>query len=205
MVRDIPFWGASKNMGCDLRRCNSFTLFNLFDIHCSRSFSHHDKISTRVVCVNSKHPRSLFLNRVAKLSFIVSLKQDPELKASGGRPLPKLRGRCLLLGHNDHFFTGAFFHQVLSHELKAIREACIKLEVGYQPGITFIVVQKRHHTRLFCQDGQDKVGGCQTNELRSEKKDKRKTEASIVHVSFTIFQSCLNTGLNNTIILHMRC
>lgn len=50
------------------------------------------------------------------------------------------------------------FRQVLSHELKAIREACIKLEVGYQPGITFIVVQKRHHTRLFCQDGQDKCG-----------------------------------------------
>ena len=191
MVRDIPFWGASKNMGCDLRRCNSFTLFNLFDIHCSRSFSHHDKISTRVVCVNSKHPRSLFLNRVAKLSFIVSLKHDAGLKASGGRPLPKLRGRCLLLGHNDHFFTGAFFHQVLSHELKAIREACIKLEVGYQPGITFIVVQKRHHTRLFCQDGQDKVGGCQTNELRSEKRTNGKQKHLLSTYLLLFFKAAL--------------
>ena len=34
------------------------------------------------------------------------------------------------------------------HELTAIREACIKLEPDYKPGITFIVVQKRHHTRL---------------------------------------------------------
>ena len=42
--------------------------------------------------------------------------------------------------------------QVLAHELRAVREACMKLEVGYQPGITFIVVQKRHHTRLFCAD-----------------------------------------------------
>ena len=191
MVRDIPFWGASKNMGCDLRRCNSFTLFNLFDIHCSRSFSHHDKISTRVVCVNSKHPRSLFLDRVAKLSFIVSLKHDAGLKASGGRPLPKLRGRCLLLGHNDHFFTGAFFHQVLSHELKAIREACIKLEVGYQPGITFIVVQKRHHTRLFCQDGQDKVGGCQTNELRSEKRTNGKQKHLLSAYLLLFFKAAL--------------
>ena len=33
------------------------------------------------------------------------------------------------------------------HELTAIREACIKLEPDYKPGITFIVVQKRHHTR----------------------------------------------------------
>ena len=149
------------------------------------------KISTRVVCVNSKHPRSLFLNRVAKLSFIVSLKRDPELKASGGRPLPKLRGRCLLLGHNDHFFTGAFFHQVLSHELKAIREACIKLEVGYQPGITFIVVQKRHHTRLFCQDGQDKVGGCQTNELRSEKRTNGKQKHLLSTYLLLFFEAAL--------------
>ena len=39
------------------------------------------------------------------------------------------------------------FQTVLSHELRAIREACIKLEPQYQPGISFIVVQKRHHTR----------------------------------------------------------
>ena len=48
--------------------------------------------------------------------------------------------------------------QVLSFELRAIREACMKLEVGYQPGITFVVVQKRHHTRLFCGDRKDQIG-----------------------------------------------
>ncbi len=48
--------------------------------------------------------------------------------------------------------------QILSFELRAIREACMKLEMGYQPGITFIVVQKRHHTRLFCADKKDQVG-----------------------------------------------
>jgi len=47
--------------------------------------------------------------------------------------------------------------QVLVHELRAIREACMNLEMGYQPGITFIVVQKRHHTRLFCADKKDQV------------------------------------------------
>ncbi|XP_033727116.1 protein argonaute-2-like isoform X9 [Pecten maximus] len=50
------------------------------------------------------------------------------------------------------------FAQVLSHELRAVREACMKLELGYQPGITFIVVQKRHHTRLFCADRKDQIG-----------------------------------------------
>uniref|UniRef100_A0A3B3R1V0 Piwi domain-containing protein n=1 Tax=Paramormyrops kingsleyae TaxID=1676925 RepID=A0A3B3R1V0_9TELE len=39
--------------------------------------------------------------------------------------------------------------QILHYELLAIRDACIKLEKDYQPGITYIVVQKRHHTRLF--------------------------------------------------------
>ncbi|XP_034314005.1 protein argonaute-2-like isoform X3 [Crassostrea angulata] len=50
------------------------------------------------------------------------------------------------------------FQQVLQHELRAVREACMKLELGYQPGITFIVVQKRHHTRLFCADRKDQIG-----------------------------------------------
>uniref|UniRef100_A0A2I3GHI1 Argonaute RISC catalytic component 2 n=1 Tax=Nomascus leucogenys TaxID=61853 RepID=A0A2I3GHI1_NOMLE len=52
------------------------------------------------------------------------------------------------------------FQQVLHHELLAIREACIKLEKDYQPGITFIVVQKRHHTRLFCTDKNERPSPC---------------------------------------------
>ncbi|KAL3320560.1 argonaute 1 [Cichlidogyrus casuarinus] len=47
------------------------------------------------------------------------------------------------------------FTNVLNFELRAIREACLKLELAYQPGITFIVVQKRHHTRLFCANDTD--------------------------------------------------
>lgn len=50
------------------------------------------------------------------------------------------------------------FMQLLQHELTAIREACIKLEADYKPGITFIVVQKRHHTRLFCADKKEQSG-----------------------------------------------
>lgn len=55
------------------------------------------------------------------------------------------------------------FLQILHYELLAIRDACIKLEKDYQPGITYIVVQKRHHTRLFCADKNERVSaaGCQ--------------------------------------------
>ncbi|CAK7332085.1 unnamed protein product [Dovyalis caffra] len=44
------------------------------------------------------------------------------------------------------------FSQVLLHEMQAIREACSTLEEGYCPRVTFVVVQKRHHTRFFPAD-----------------------------------------------------
>ncbi|KAF2299119.1 hypothetical protein GH714_030710 [Hevea brasiliensis] len=40
------------------------------------------------------------------------------------------------------------FYKVLQEELQAIQEACSRFP-GYRPLITFAVVQKRHHTRLF--------------------------------------------------------
>ncbi|XP_052762994.1 protein argonaute-2-like isoform X3 [Mya arenaria] len=65
-----------------------------------------------------------------------------------------------IIFYRDGVSEGQFqsVSRVLSHELRAIREACMKLEADYQPGITFIVVQKRHHTRLFCADRKDQIG-----------------------------------------------
>ncbi|KAG9133037.1 hypothetical protein Leryth_023726 [Lithospermum erythrorhizon] len=40
------------------------------------------------------------------------------------------------------------FQKVVQEELQAIRAACLKFP-GYKPPITFAVVQKRHHTRVF--------------------------------------------------------
>lgn len=45
------------------------------------------------------------------------------------------------------------FYKILQDELQAIRAACSRFP-GYKPPITFAVVQKRHHTRLF-PDGSD--------------------------------------------------
>ena len=56
-----------------------------------------------------------------------------------------------IIMYRDGVSEGQFM-PVLQHELTAIREACIKLEPDYKPGITFIVVQKRHHTRFFPAD-----------------------------------------------------
>lgn len=56
---------------------------------------------------------------------------------------------------NQHFVC--LLYQVAWPELIAIRKACISLEEDYRPGITYIVVQKRHHTRLFCSDKAERV------------------------------------------------
>ncbi|GLJ44154.1 hypothetical protein SUGI_0921230 [Cryptomeria japonica] len=48
------------------------------------------------------------------------------------------------------------FYQVLLYELDAIRKACASLEPNYQPPVTFVVVQKRHHTRLFANNHKNR-------------------------------------------------
>ncbi|KAJ4834119.1 Protein argonaute 7 [Turnera subulata] len=56
------------------------------------------------------------------------------------------------------------FQKVLQEELQAIREACSRFP-GYRPPITFAVVQKRHHTRLFpCETDQT----CGQNQSQDE-------------------------------------
>ncbi|XP_071723642.1 protein argonaute PNH1-like [Rutidosis leptorrhynchoides] len=48
------------------------------------------------------------------------------------------------------------FSQVLQYEKSAIRDACRSLQPGYLPPITFVVVQKGHHTRFFPANHNDK-------------------------------------------------
>ena len=47
--------------------------------------------------------------------------------------------------------------QVLENELQALQKACEELGHDYRPGITFVVVQKRHRVRFFPVDDRDKV------------------------------------------------
>ncbi|KAI0990300.1 hypothetical protein GJ496_004363 [Pomphorhynchus laevis] len=48
--------------------------------------------------------------------------------------------------------------KIFEYELMAIREACVSIEASYQPGITYVAVQKRHHTRFFCVNPNDQSG-----------------------------------------------
>ncbi|KAG5459268.1 MAG: Piwi domain-containing protein [Olpidium bornovanus] len=66
-----------------------------------------------------------------------------------------------ILFYRDGVSEGQF-STVLENEMKAIQAACAELEPGYRPKITWIVVQKRHHTRFFPLNKQqaDRSGNC---------------------------------------------
>ncbi|XP_014259236.1 protein argonaute-2-like isoform X1 [Cimex lectularius] len=53
-----------------------------------------------------------------------------------------------ILFYRDGVSEGQF-KKVIDEEVLAIRRACKKLSKEYEPLITFLVVQKRHHTRFF--------------------------------------------------------
>jgi eukaryotic translation initiation factor 2C len=62
------------------------------------------------------------------------------------------------LGLTVHFITTTFMLQVLNSEVHAIRRACASLDQTYKPLVTFLVVQKRHHTRFFPTKREDEDG-----------------------------------------------
>jgi len=61
-------------------------------------------------------------------------------------------------GDTLHCVTITFMFQVLRSEVSAIRRACASIQQGYEPSVTFIVVQKRHHTRFFPMSKEDEDG-----------------------------------------------
>ncbi|CAB5298073.1 unnamed protein product [Rhizophagus irregularis] len=81
---------------------------------------------------------------------------DVSHPAPGDKESPSYAALC------DGVSEGQFNH-VLKNELNAIRNACQALGANYKPTITFIVVQKRHHTRFFPMEKQNsdfKSGNC---------------------------------------------
>ncbi|KAL7672844.1 hypothetical protein ACOME3_007724 [Neoechinorhynchus agilis] len=81
---------------------------------------------------------------------------------------------------------------VFARELMFIREACMSLESAYKPGITYVSVQKRHHTRLFCVDRQDQNG-------RSGNIPPGTTvDVTITHPNEFDFYLCSHAGIQGT-------
>ncbi|KAI4326460.1 hypothetical protein MLD38_031773 [Melastoma candidum] len=86
------------------------------------------------------------------------------------------------------------FYQVLLFEVDAIRKACESLEPNYQPPVTFVVVQKRHHTRLFASNYRDRNAvNSSGNVLPGTVVDSR-----ICHPTEFDFYLCSHAGIKGT-------
>ncbi|KAG0541970.1 hypothetical protein BDA96_02G062300 [Sorghum bicolor] len=98
-----------------------------------------------------------------------------------------------IIFYRDGVSEGQFSH-VLLHEMDAIRKACASMEDGYLPPVTFVVVQKRHHTRLFPEvhgrrDLTDKSGNILPGTV---------VDTSICHPSEFDFYLCSHAGIKGT-------
>lgn len=86
------------------------------------------------------------------------------------------------------------FYQVLLFELDAIRRACASLEADYQPTVTFVVVQKRHHTRLFPHNSNDKNSMDRTGNILPG----TVVDSKICHPNEFDFYLCSHAGIKGT-------
>ncbi|KAK1270774.1 Protein argonaute 10 [Acorus gramineus] len=107
-------------------------------------------------------------------------------KATGRKPLR-------IIFYRDGVSEGQFY-QVLLYELDAIRKACASLEPNYQPPVTFVVVQKRHHTRLFASNHKDRSSTDKSGNVLPG----TVVDSKICHPTEFDFYLCSHAGIQGT-------
>ncbi|KAH1246694.1 Protein argonaute PNH1 [Glycine max] len=107
-------------------------------------------------------------------------------KATGQKPLR-------IIFYRDGVSEGQFY-QVLLYELDAIRKACASLEPSYQPPVTFVIVQKRHHTRLFANNHDDRNSTDKSGNILPG----TVVDSKICHPSEFDFYLCSHAGIQGT-------
>lgn len=83
------------------------------------------------------------------------------------------------------------FEYILSHELAAMKAACLKVQANYRPPITFIIVQKRHHVRMYPEDAKqaDKNGNMLPGTV---------VDSGITHAVDHDYYLCSHPGMKGT-------
>ncbi|KAF5176317.1 argonaute like [Thalictrum thalictroides] len=107
-------------------------------------------------------------------------------KATGQKPQR-------IIFYRDGVSEGQFY-QVLLYELDAIRKACASLEPNYQPPVTFVVVQKRHHTRLFANNHKDRSSTDKSGNILPG----TVVDSKICHPTEFDFYLCSHAGIQGT-------
>uniref|UniRef100_A0A803N897 Argonaute 1 n=1 Tax=Chenopodium quinoa TaxID=63459 RepID=A0A803N897_CHEQI len=107
-------------------------------------------------------------------------------RSTGHKPLR-------IIFYRDGVSEGQFY-QVLLYELDAIRKACASLEPDYQPPVTFVVVQKRHHTRLFANNHHDRNSVDRSGNILPG----TVVDSKICHPTEFDFYLCSHAGIQGT-------
>jgi len=83
------------------------------------------------------------------------------------------------------------FKIVSENEIKAIKDACHALDPKYNPAVTFVVVQKRHHARFFplTPNEAEKSGNCKPGTV---------VDSGITHPNEFDFYLQSHSGLQGT-------
>ncbi|KAK1426252.1 hypothetical protein QVD17_14922 [Tagetes erecta] len=86
------------------------------------------------------------------------------------------------------------FNEVLLNEMDKIRKACVSLEENYMPPVTFIIVQKRHHTRFFPAKHGDRA----TTDRSGNILPGTVVDTKICHPTEFDFYLCSHAGIQGT-------
>ncbi|KAI7725480.1 hypothetical protein M8C21_008032 [Ambrosia artemisiifolia] len=106
-----------------------------------------------------------------------------------------------LTGHKPHriiFYRDGVsegqFNEVLLNEMDKIRKACISLEENYMPPVSFIIVQKRHHTRFFPAKHGDRASTDRSGNILPG----TVVDTKICHPTEFDFYLCSHAGIQGT-------
>ncbi|CAH9115106.1 unnamed protein product [Cuscuta europaea] len=151
---------------------STVALFNSLPCQIPRIFKHEDPVIFMGADVTHPHPLDDLSPSVAAVvgsvnwpesnKYVSRMKSQThrqeiieDLSGMVGEILDDFYEEMFLLPKRIIFFRDGVsesqFSKVVEEELQAIQKACSRFP-GYKPPITFVVVQKRHHTRLFLPD-----------------------------------------------------
>ncbi|KAG8185288.1 hypothetical protein JTE90_023897 [Oedothorax gibbosus] len=170
--------------------------------HSSPAGDLHDGISIAAVVASlDKHPSRYAVSIRAQkhrdenkesLEIIVELdKMVEELLLAFFRHTKQKKPRRIVF-YRDGVSEGQF-NKVREKEMSAVRRACKRVQNdGYEPPITFIVVQKRHHTRFMPSDERDGTGRMKNIPPGTT------IDTVVTHPLYFDFFQCSHTGIQGT-------
>ncbi|WVZ62233.1 hypothetical protein U9M48_011999 [Paspalum notatum var. saurae] len=134
--------------------------------------AHRQEIIHDLFCPSTDPEKGTSVNGGMIMELLTSF-----FKRTGRKP-------ARIIFYRDGVSEGQFSH-VLLHEMDAIRKACVALQHDYLPRVTFVVVQKRHHTRLFPDTSGNVLPGTVV-------------DTNICHPSEFDFYLCSHAGIKGT-------